>query len=34
MEEVMFVAIAKGIPLTNENIETRLDYIDSLPGQA
>ena len=34
MEEVMFVANAKGIPLTNENIETRLDYIDSLPGQA
>ena len=34
MEEVMSVANAKGIPLTNENIETRLDYIDSLPGQA
>ena len=34
MEEVMAVANAKGIPLTNENIETRLDYIDSLPGQA
>ena len=34
MEEVMSVANAKGIPLTNENSETRLDYIDSLPGQA
>ena len=34
MKEVMSVANAKGIPLTNENIETRLDYIDSLPGQA
>ena len=34
MEEVMFVANAKRIPLTHENIETRLDYIDSLPGQA
>ena len=34
MEEVMSVANAKGIPLSNENIETRLDYIDSLPGQA
>ena len=34
MDEVMSVANAKGIPLTNENIETRLDYIDSLPGQA
>ena len=34
MEEVMSVANAKGIPLTNENIEARLDYIDSLPGQA
>ena len=30
----MSVANAKGIPLTNENIEARLDYIDSLPGQA
>ena len=34
MEEVMAVANAKGISLTNENIEARLDYIDSLPGQA
>ena len=34
MEEVMSVANAKGIPLSNGNIETRLDYIDSLPGQA
>ena len=34
MEEVMSVGNAKGIPLTNENIETRLDYIDSLPSQA
>ena len=34
MEEVMAVANAKGIPLANENIEARLDYIDSLPGQA
>jgi len=34
MEEVMFVANAKDIPLTNANIEARLDYIDSLPGQA
>ena len=34
MEEVMSVANAKGISLSNENIETRLDYIDSLPGQA
>ena len=30
----MSVANVKGIPLTNENIEARLDYIDSLPGQA
>jgi len=34
MEEVMSVANAKGISLTNENIEARLDYIDNLPGQA
>jgi 2-dehydropantoate 2-reductase len=34
MEEVMSVANAKGISLTNENIEARLDYIDSLPGEA
>jgi 2-dehydropantoate 2-reductase len=34
MEEVMAVANAKGISLTNENIEARLDYIDSLPGEA
>jgi 2-dehydropantoate 2-reductase len=34
MQEVMAVANAKDIPLTNENIEARLDYIDSLPGQA
>ena len=34
MEEVMSVANAKGISLTNKNIEVRLDYIDSLPGQA
>ena len=34
MKEVMSVANAKGIPLTNENIEARLDYIDNLPGQA
>ena len=30
----MSVANAKGIPLTDQNIETRLAYIDSLPGQA
>ena len=30
----MSVGNAKGIPLTSENIEIRLDYIDSLPGQA
>ena len=34
MQEVMAVANAKDIPLTNKNIEARLDYIDSLPGQA
>ena len=34
MEEVMAVANAKGIPLTDANIEARLDYVDSLPGQA
>ena len=34
MEEVMAVANAKDISLTNENIEARLDYIDSLPGEA
>ena len=34
MEEVMVVANAKGIPLTDANIEARLDYVDSLPGQA
>ena len=34
MKEVMSVANAKGISLTNENIEARLDYIDSLPGEA
>ena len=34
MEEVMSVANAKDIPLTNANIEARLDYVDSLPGQA
>ena len=34
MQEVMAVAKAKDIPLTNENLEARLDYIDSLPGQA
>ena len=34
MKEVMSIANAKGISLTNENIEARLDYIDNLPGQA
>ena len=34
MEEVMSVANAKGIPLTKENAEARLDYVDRLPGEA
>ncbi|MEE3293316.1 MAG: 2-dehydropantoate 2-reductase [Pseudomonadota bacterium] len=34
MQEVMAVANAKDIPLANENIEARLDYIDNLPGEA
>ena len=33
MEEVMSVANAKGIPLTKENVEARLAYVDSLPGE-
>ena len=32
MEEVMSVANAKGIPLTKANVEARLAYVDSLPG--
>ena len=34
MEEVAAVAQAKGIALTEQNIDARMDYIDSLPGEA
>ena len=33
MEEVMSVANAKGISLTKDNVEARLAYVDSLPGE-
>ena len=33
MEEVMAIANAKGVALTNENIEARMSYVDGLPAK-
>ena len=34
MDEVLLIAQAKGISMTEENVAARMDYVDSVPGEA